>query len=197
MVNKHWSVASVEGARIAPACEGSAVLRSLTAQALCLLSEPLRELRCIPAAAKRFDQQNAGFEASLHDVDVVALVLQQRGLPGNDLEIGIDAALVTGIEEIERLLRRVSRVVLLARFDLKIVQCVQVVLNLLECGEHGLTVGGNGAIVLREGNVCGGAAAAMIEEGLRQRGADGEEATRPREPVDRGCAREASDSGEG
>jgi len=55
---------------------------------------------------------------------------------------------------------------LLARLNLQVVQRIQVVLNLLKCGERGLAVGGYGAVVLREGNVGGCAAAAMIEERL-------------------------------
>jgi hypothetical protein len=50
----------------------------------------LRELRCVPTAPKSPDEQYAGLEASLHDFNVVALVLEQRCLPCNHLEIGID-----------------------------------------------------------------------------------------------------------
>ena len=98
------------------------------------ISRFLRKLCCIPAATESLDQQYAGFEASLRDLNVVALVLKQRGLPGNHLEIGIDATLVARVKEVERLLRRGGCVALLARFDLEVVQRVQVVLNLLECG---------------------------------------------------------------
>ena len=104
---------------------------------------------------------------------------EQRGLPGNDLEVVVDAILVTDIEEVERLLRRGGGLVLLARFDLEVVQRVQVVLNLLKGGERGLAVGGNGAIVLREGDVGGGTPATVIEERLGKCGADGEEAAGP------------------
>src|SRR5277367_6108294 len=100
------------------------------------ISGSLRQLRCTPTPAKSLDEQHAGFESSLRDFNVVALVLKQRCLPGNHLEIGIDAPLVTRIEEIERLLRREGSVVLLARLDLEVAQRVQVVLNLLECGER-------------------------------------------------------------
>ena len=50
---------------------------------------------------------------------------------------------------------------LLARLDFQVVQRVQVVLNLLECGKRRLAVGGNGAIVLRTGDVGSGAPAAV------------------------------------
>jgi hypothetical protein len=89
----------------------------------------------------------------LHDVDIVALVLQQRRLPGNHLEVGAHAILVARVEEVERLLRRVGSIVLLACFNLEVVQRVQVIFNLLECGKRGLAVGGNRTIVLRDGNV--------------------------------------------
>jgi len=125
------------------------------------ISGSLRKLRCIPTAAKSLDEQYAGFKSSLRDFNVVALVLKQRRLPGNHLEIGIDTPLVTRIEEIERLLRREGSIVLLARLDFQVVQRVQVVLNLLECGKRRLAVGGNGAIVLRTGDVGSGAPAAV------------------------------------
>ena len=61
-------------------------------------------------------------------------------------------------------------------------QCIQVVLNLLERGERGLAVIGNGRVVLCEGDVGGGAAAAVVKERLRQRGSNGKEAARPPRP---------------
>ena len=129
-------------------------------------SGSLRELRCIPTASKSLDQHDASFEASLRDFNVVALVLEQGCLPGDDLKIGIDAIFVTRIEEVKRLLRRGGSVALLACFDLKVVQRVEIVLNLLECGERALAVGSNRPIVLRDGDVGGGAPAPVIEERL-------------------------------
>ena len=151
----------------------------------------MRELRCIPAAAESLNQQYAGLEASLRNFDVVALILQKGGFPGNHLEIGVDSTFVTRIEEIERLLRRGSRIVLLARFNLEVMQRVQVVLNLLECSKRGLAIIGDGAIVLRDGNVGNRLTAAVIEESLRHGGPNGEEAAGPGEPVERGGARKA------
>ena len=115
----------------------------------------------------------------MHDVNVVALVLKERRLPGNHLKIGIDPTFVACVEEVERLLRRGCGVALLARFDLQIMQRVQVVLNLLKCGERGLPVKGDGGIVLIYGNVGNRSAATMIEERLRHSRTDGEEAARP------------------
>ena len=94
------------------------------------------KLRCIPTATESFDQQNAGFESPSRDFDVVAFVEERRGLPGNDLEVGVDAIFVTSIEEVERLLRRSGGVMLLAGFNLEVMQRIQVVLNLLKCGER-------------------------------------------------------------
>jgi hypothetical protein len=42
---------------------------------------------------------------SLRDFDVIAFVLEQRSLPGNHLEISIDAIFVTYVEQVEGLLR--------------------------------------------------------------------------------------------
>ena len=78
------------------------------------------------------DQQSAGLEAALRDLNIVALVLKQGGLLGDDLEIGIDAILVADVEEIKRLRRRCGGVMLLAGFDLEVVQRVQVVLDLTD-----------------------------------------------------------------
>jgi hypothetical protein len=79
----------------------------------------LRELRCTPTAAQSLDEQNARFEAALCNLNTIALVFEQRGLPGNYLKIGIDAVLVARVEESERLLSRSGGIRLLARFDLK------------------------------------------------------------------------------
>lgn len=76
---------------------------------LFLLRQPrlrsLRELCSIPAATESLDQQHAGLEASLRNLNVVTLIQQKGGLPSDHLEVGVYAALVTHIEEIERLLR--------------------------------------------------------------------------------------------
>ena len=70
---------------------------------------------------------------------------------------------------------------LLARFDLEVMQRIQVILDLLECSSGGLAVGGNGAIVLRQSDVGGSAPATMIKENLGKCGTDREEAARPKE----------------
>ena len=114
----------------------------------------------------------------------------KAGLPGNYLEIAIDAVLVTDIEKVKRLLRGGRGIVLLPSLNLEIMQGVEIVLNLLKGGERGLAVHGNRAVILREGDVGGGAAAAVVVECLGKCGADGEEAARPGKPVDRRSAEE-------
>jgi len=63
----------------------------------------LRKLRSIPSATQRFNQQNTSFQTSSCNVDVVPLILQKSSLPGNHLQISIDATFITSVEEIERL----------------------------------------------------------------------------------------------
>src|SRR6185436_8509122 len=61
----------------------------------------LWQLRDVPAAAERFDQQHAGVHAPAQDVDLIAFVGQRSGLSGDDLKVRIDAALVTIREKLQ------------------------------------------------------------------------------------------------
>ncbi len=79
-------------------------------------------------------------EASLRDLNVIALVGERGGLPGDQLQVVVDAVFVADVEQVKRLLRGVGGVVLLSRFGLDVVQSVQIVFYLLECGQCGLAV---------------------------------------------------------
>ena len=72
-----------------------------------------RQIRHVPAASERLDQQHARVHAPPQDVDVVALVREDDGLGRGDLEVAVGPALVTIREELERELRRVHRAPLL------------------------------------------------------------------------------------
>ena len=60
-----------------------------------------RQLCAVPPSTGSLDEEHRRIEAALHQDDLVALVVQQRGLPCDDLQIGIDATLVADVEEIE------------------------------------------------------------------------------------------------
>jgi hypothetical protein len=63
----------------------------------------LWQLRCIPSTTDGFDEENAGIHTSLHDVDVIALICQQRCLRRDDLQIVVDATHVPIRKELKRL----------------------------------------------------------------------------------------------
>ena len=73
-------------------------------------------LRCVPAAAERLDQQHARVHSALQDIQVISLIVEGSGLPGDDLQIGIDSTFVSGLKKIERLLRGGGGLTLLLRF---------------------------------------------------------------------------------
>src|SRR2546426_6796750 len=127
------------------------------------------QLRHVPAAAERLHQQHAGVHAATEDVDLVALVREGHGLRGDDLEIVVDSAPVAVGEELERLLGRLHCPPLLLRLLLEDAESGQVVLDLLEGGERGLTVAGHGRIVGGEHGVGRGAAAPAVENRLCDR----------------------------
>ena len=59
-----------------------------------------RQIRNVPAAAERFDQQHAGVRAPPQDIGLVSFISQSRRLSGDDLKVRIDAAFVTIREEL-------------------------------------------------------------------------------------------------
>jgi hypothetical protein len=61
----------------------------------------LWQLRRIPSTTDRFYQQDAGIHASSLNVDVIALICQQYRLRRDDLEIVVDAALVSIRKELK------------------------------------------------------------------------------------------------
>ena len=100
----------------------------------------LRHLRHSPSAAKRLDEQHARVQPAPQDVNIVALIVQRRCLPGDDLEIGIDTALVADIEQIERLLRAGRGCMLPGRFRLEQAHRGKAVLDLLKSSQGRLAI---------------------------------------------------------
>ena len=69
------------------------------------LPSQLRQIRHVPTAAHRFDEQYARIHPASKDVDAVPPVAQRGGLRRDHLREGIDAAGVTVSEELQRLLK--------------------------------------------------------------------------------------------
>src|SRR6202161_457227 len=79
----------------------------------------LWQLLRIPAAAERFDQQDAGVELPTHEIDVVALVGKGHSLRSNHFEIEFETALIARLESTEGLQRCAGCAMLLLLFRLQ------------------------------------------------------------------------------
>lgn len=112
-------------------------------------------------------QQHARVHAATEDIDLVALVRKGHGLRRDYLEVVVHAAPVAVGEEGERLLRRLHGTPLLLGLLREDAQSSQVLLDLLERGERGLTVAGDGRIVGGQRGVGRGAATPGVEDRLR------------------------------
>src|SRR4030095_1069467 len=93
----------------------------------------LRQIRDVPSAAERFDQQHAGVHTTPLDIDLVAFVGQRSGLSGNDLKIRIDTSFVPIREKLKGFPRREHCARLLLRFLFEDAQCREIILDLLKC----------------------------------------------------------------
>jgi len=56
-----------------------------------------RELRCAPSSTYRFNQDYTCLHSASHDVDVIPFIIERSSLPGDYLQIIIDATFVTGL----------------------------------------------------------------------------------------------------
>ena len=106
------------------------------------------------------------------------LVAEERVLQRDDIDVGIDAGLITAHLQVERALRGLDREALLLDL-LGIDACLgQIVLDLLKGGEHGLPVGGDVGVV--DGDVLMQLGAKRgVENGLRKGRSDGPETAGP------------------
>ena len=139
-------------------------------------------------------RRTLAFHLAALDGYLVAFVLERGGLGGDDLQIGVDAANVAIVEDLYCGLGSDGGVMLLLRFQDEGVEDSEVVFDLLEGGEGGLAVVGCLFVVAGDGLLRDCAAAAGIEEGLRERRADTPDVVRA---VDEGGDRGALEAGEG
>src|ERR1700733_6363470 len=113
----------------------------------------LRQVRGVPAATERLDQQDTGLHATPQDIDVVTLVRQCRGLRGYHVEIGILAADIAVGEDTQRVVRRVDRFALLHRLVAEDAQRSEIVLHLLKRREGRLPICRHRGIVSGTGDL--------------------------------------------
>ena len=142
-----------------------------------------RQLRTIPAAAESLDQRHRGGHL-FHLKSIQSLLVRQYCRLGNQhIDVGIDAGLVPSLFELKESLGGIHRLLLLLDLLGQNAHFGERIFHLLECSEHGLTVSGEICIVGRDVLLDGGAAQAGVEDGFRERGANGPEAAWPRKPL--------------
>ena len=176
-------------------CSGSALPPS-TRFALNLGAQLLgcRDLRSIPAATQRFHQLDAGHDLLFSKTNGSFLSRQQRGLGGDDVEVRIDSGFVPDFGFVEASFRRLDRGILLLDNLRQDSESGQVVLDLLEGGQHGLPVIRHGLVISGLELLHGGPAQSGVEDGLGEARTDGPQPARPGEPFGGSDAFESSDA---
>src|SRR6059036_3327261 len=143
----------------------------------------LRKRRGVPPAAQRLHQGRGRDEPPAENADRGALVAELGGLHRHHVDVAHDARLVLVGRQRHGLARCAHGLVLHFRFLFEDAQRGEVVLDLLEAGEHGLAVLRDGRIVGRYRLLCLRAPQAGVEDRLRERGADRPEAARRGEQI--------------
>ena len=128
----------------------------------------LRNFSGIPSAAESFNQQHARIQPTLHDVEIVPLIVKRGSLPGDDLEICIHSTLIASLKEVQRLFGRCRRFMLLLRLVRKHTKGRQVVFYLLKRSQHRLPVICHRGVILCDGNVLFGVAAPSVKNCFRK-----------------------------
>src|SRR3989441_13096784 len=143
----------------------------------------LRKRRGVPAAAQRLPQGRGRDEPPAENADRGALVAELGGLHRHHVDVAHDARLVLVGRQRHGLARCAHGLVLHFRFLFEDAQRGEVVLDLLEAGEHGLAVLRDGRIVGRYRLLGLRAPQAGVEDRLRERGPDRPEAARRGEQI--------------
>src|SRR5579862_8706023 len=137
-----------------------------------LLELILRQLGFVPAAAEVFDEEDGvGHLLGVKAGECLAVV-QVTGLGDDDVEIAVDAELVTVVGEVQVPEGRLDCGVLLLNLYAENAQRGKIVFDRLKCGQNRL------AIFCDGGGVCsivlpGGGDQGSVENGLAGAGTDG------------------------
>src|SRR5579871_2991641 len=126
-----------------------------------------RQLGDIPAAAQRLDQADAGCRALTEDAEAGLLAAERRGLGGDDGGVVDRPRLVLIEGEARRLFRRPHGGGLHPGFLFEDSQRRQLVLDLLEGGQHGLPIEGDLLVIGAMGRFQLGRAQAAFEQRFR------------------------------
>src|SRR3954469_4819036 len=131
-----------------------------------------RQLGSVPAAAERLDQRHREHHLRRLQADQRLLRREQRGLLDREIDVRIEALLVAIALELERPLRELDRRALVDYLLGEQPDLRQVVLDLLERGQHGLAIARHARVVRGDRLIDRRAAQPAVEHGLGQRRAD-------------------------
>ena len=126
----------------------------------------LGQLAAVPAAAEGADEAYAVDELTGLEVDGGALILEQGGFGGDDVEVGVDAGLVACGGDVEKALGGGDRGSLPLDLLRQHTHAREVVFNLLKGGQDSLLIDGDISVELRVVLTQGGVAEAAIKKGF-------------------------------
>jgi hypothetical protein len=122
-----------------------------------------------PIPTERLDQANAGFHATTQDIDIVALIRERGGLPGDDLQVGILTPDVAVGEEAQRAFSAASTASrCCCTSSRRMRSAARLSSHLLKRCERSMPVRRNRGIVSRPRYLRLGMTSAAVEQFLRQ-----------------------------
>src|SRR5271157_3171020 len=140
----------------------------------------------IPTPADRLDQLHAGHDLQDTQVHGGLLIAEERGLGGNNVEVGVDAEAVAVRGQLEAALRGLDGRVLFLNFLRKNAQGREIILDLFKRGQDRAAIVRDSLIILRAILFHGRATQTAIVNRFGNGRADGPEAARPGKPVGAG-----------
>src|SRR5271157_5793648 len=140
----------------------------------------------IPTPADRLDQLHAGHDLQDTQVHGGLLIAEERGLGGNNVEVGVDAEAVAVRGQLEAALRGLDGRVLFLNFLRKNAQGREIVLDLLKRGQDRAAIVRDHLIILRAVLFHGGATQTAIVNRLGNGRAHGPEPAWPSKPTGTG-----------
>src|SRR4051812_49021082 len=132
----------------------------------------LRKACGVPSSAEGLDQLDGSNHSPPKNVYRGDFIRESCALRNGYFQIASDAAVVPLHGEFQGLLRSDNCCVLSLRFVLENAQRGEVVLYLLEAGEHGFAIGSYSLVVGGNGLVGGSAASATVKYRVQRRGSN-------------------------
>ncbi len=128
-----------------------------------------RKLGRVPTATKCFDQLNTGSHLLRLQIHRRTLIVQERRLRGDHVQITINPRLVTLHRKRQCALRRRDGLILLLQLTRQNPQRRKVIFNLLERRQHCISIACSRCIILRARELRFRLAPSFIKERLTQR----------------------------